>query len=155
MIPTMNQFAPSASQGANIPPPEIVGYEERPYEYVYNPPNGVLTAAQFLNPDNLAIQTDADFYLRGWYISLFTAAFQIQLLDATGYQLSSGLVNSQAISQDASDPTVISPEHPFAAGGKIQIVIQDLGGGGALQIVFKGVKRFKVIRSADPTAIIR
>jgi hypothetical protein len=141
----MNQFAPTAVQGVNIPPPSQVGYEDRPYEYVYAPPNGQLTADQIINPDTVAIQTDADFYLRAWYISLYTGSFQIQLIDSTGYQLSDGMINSAAISQSSATPTVLSPQHPFPAGSKIQINIQDLSGAtNPIQIVFKGVKRFRV-----------
>jgi hypothetical protein len=141
----LNQFAPAYQQGLQQPPPEVVGYEDRPFEYVYNPPNGELTADQLINPDSVAIQTDADFWLAGWYISLYTGAFQIQLLDSTGYQLQSGMINSAAISQSESDPTVFSPAHPFAAGSKIQIVIQDLSDApNPVQIIFKGWKRFRI-----------
>jgi hypothetical protein len=141
----LNQFAPVYQQGLQQPPPEIVGYEDRPFEYVYNPPNGELTANQLINPDSVAIQTDADFWLAGWYISVYTGAFQIQLLDSTGYQLQSGMINSAAIALAESDPTVLSPAHPFAAGSKIQIVIQDLSGApNPLQIIFKGWKRFRI-----------
>jgi hypothetical protein len=145
----MNQFAPSYQQALMRPPAEVVGYEDRPFEYVYNPPTGALTALQIINPDSLAIQTDADFWLAGWYLSQYTGSFQLQLLDSTGYQLQSGLINSAAISQVASDPTVLSPAHPFPAGSKIQIIIQDLSDApNALQIVFKGWKRFRIQTSA-------
>ena len=94
----LNQFAPMYQQGVPQPPAGLVGYEDRPFEYIYNPPNGELTALQLINPDSVAIQTDADFWLAGWYLSLYTAAFQIQLTDASGYQLSDGMINSAAIS---------------------------------------------------------
>jgi hypothetical protein len=145
----LNQFAPAYQQGLAQPSPEIVGYDDKPFEYPYNPPNGELTASQLINPDSVAIQTDADFWLAGWYISEYTGPFQIQLLDSSGYQLSNGMVNSAAIAQVASDPTVLSPAHPFPAGSKIQIVIQDLSGStNPLQIVFKGWKRFRVQKAA-------
>ena len=145
----LTQFAPMYQQGVPQPPAGLVGYEDRPFEYIYNPPNGELTALQLINPDSVAIQTDADFWLAGWYLSLYTAAFQIQLTDASGYQLSDGMINSAAISLIASDPTVLSPAHPFPAGGKILIVIQDLSNGtNPLQIVFKGWKRFRVQQSS-------
>jgi hypothetical protein len=141
----LNQFAPNFQQGIQAPPPKTVGYEDRPFEYIYNPPNGELTADQLINPDAVAIMTDADFWLAGWYLSQFTGPFQIQLTDSSGYQLSDGMINSAAISTIASDPTVFSPAHPFPAGGKIQLVIQDLSGAtNPLQIVFKGWKRFRV-----------
>ena len=143
----MNQYAPTYQQGVMTPPPALVGFEDRPFEYVYNPPNGELTALQLINPDAVAINTDADFWMAAWYISLYTGAFQIQLTDSSGYQLSDGLINSAAISNVASDPTVFSPAHPFPAGGKIQLVIQDLSDAtNPLQIVFKGWKRFRVQR---------
>lgn len=143
----LHQFAPAYQAGLQQPSPELLGYEDKPFEYVYSPPNGQLTALQLLNPDTLAIETDADFWLAGWYLGQYTGEFQVQILDSTGYQLQSGMINSAAISQSASDPTVLSPAHPFPAGGKIQLVIQDLSDAdNPLQIVFKGWKRFKVQR---------
>ena len=139
----INQYAPSGYAGVPTPPPEA--YDDRPYDYVYNPPNGQLTGDQLLNPDTLEIQTDADFYCFGYYIAFNTGDFQVQFIDATGYQLMSGMVNSAAISTTSSEPTVLSPTHLFPAGSKIQIVIQDLSGTtNQIQIVFRGVKRFKV-----------
>lgn len=145
----MNPFAPSYQQGLEQPDPQIVGWEDKPFEYVYSPPNGELTANQLINPDSVAIQTDADFWMDGWYLAEFTGVFQVQLIDSSGYQLQSGMINSAAISTVASDPTVFEPHHPFPAGGKIQIVIQDLSGAtNPLQIVFKGRKRFRIQRVA-------
>jgi len=140
-----NQFAPSFFEGVNLPPPQQVGYEDRPYDYIYNPLNGQLTALQNIVGDTVAIQTDADFLLYAVYISLYTAPFQVQFVDSYGYQLSNGFMNSGAFSQSSSNPTVFSPAHPFPAGGKILINIQDLSGAtNNLQLVFKGVKRFRV-----------
>ena len=140
-----NPYAPDYFAGLEAPPAEVLGYEDRPFEYVYSPPNGQLTSGQVIGQDSVAIQTDADFILYGWYISLYTGAFQIQLTDSTGYQLSSGFINSGAISQSSSDPTVFSPGHPFPASGKILIAITDLSNAtNPLQIIFKGVKRFRV-----------
>lgn len=143
----MNQYAPSFFQGVPVAPSDEVGYEPRPYTYIYNPPNGELTADQSIS-DSLSIETDSDFLLFGWYISLYTGAFQIQLADSTGYNLMSGLVNSGALSQSSSDPTVFSPNHPFPAGGRIQIIqLQDLSGDtNPLQIAFVGEKLFRVQR---------
>jgi hypothetical protein len=139
----INQFAPSAQAG--IPAAPDLPYEDKPYDYVYQPPNGELTANQFLNPDSLEIQTDADFYCYGYYIAFATGNFQVQFIDPTGYQLMSGMINSAGISQAQSEPTVLSPTHPFPAGSKIQIIIQDLSGAtNVIQIVFRGVKRFKI-----------
>jgi hypothetical protein len=139
----MNQFAPMYQQGINAPNPNDVGYEDKSFDYLYNPPNGQLTANQELQ-DQVGIDTDADFYIAAWYLSRVTGTFQIQLTDAAGYQLSKGSVIATAVSFTASDPTVLSPAHPIPAGGKIQILIQDLSGDtNPIQIVFKGWKRFR------------
>lgn len=144
----LNQYAPTYYGGVEIAPGADVGFEPRPYDYLYNPPGGQLQASELRNNDTVAIQTDADFMLFGWYLSLFTGAFQILLTDDTGYQLFSGFVNSGAISQSSADPTVFSPSHPFRAGGKIVISIQNLTASlNPLQIVFKGEKLFRVQRS--------
>jgi len=142
---TMNQYSPSYLQGVNPAPSSEIGFEPRPYTYLYSPANGQLTALQVVNQDSVAIQTDADFLLFGFYLSQFTGAFQILLTDATGYQLFSGFMNSGAISQSSADPTVFSPSHPFPAGGKILISIQDLSNAtNPLQIAFVGEKMFRV-----------
>ena len=141
----VNQFSPTYFQGVQQAPAAAVGYEPRPYSYVYSPPNGELTANQFLAGDSVAIQTDADFELFAWYISEYTGAFQIRLTDSDGYQLSNGLINSGALSQSSAKPTVFSPKHMFPAGGKILIDIQDLSSAtNPLQIVFIGQKLFRV-----------
>ena len=139
----MNQFAPDYFQGQMLDPNATS--EPKTYDYVYSPPGGQLTALQLVSGDTVAIQTDADFWLFGWYISLFTGAFQIRLTDSTGYQLQSGFINSGAISNASNDPTVFSPAHPFPAGSKILIDIQDLSNAtNPLQIVFKGIKLYKI-----------
>lgn len=139
----LNPFSPSYLQGLNIDP--NAKYTPRTFDYVYSPPNLQLTGNQLIPQDIVPIQADADWLLEAWYISQYTGAFQIQLTDATGYQLQSGFVNSGALSQSSSDPTVFSPAHPFPASSKILIAIQDLSGAtNPLQIVFKGVKLYKV-----------
>jgi hypothetical protein len=146
----MNQFAPSFFQGVPVAPSDQIGYEPRPYSYVYNPPNNQLSASQSIT-DSVSIETDSDFLLFGWYISLYTGPFQIQLADSTGYNLMSGLINSGALSQSSSDPTVFSPSHPFPAGGRIQIIqLQDLSAApNPLQIVFVGEKLYRVNRKGQ------
>ena len=140
----MNPFAPAYKQGMNIPPPEETGVSPKAFTYPYNPPNGQLAANQLLENDSVPIDTDADFYIAGWYMSLFTGVFQIALTDAEGYQLTQGFINSGGISMSASNPTILSPAHPIPAGGKIQINIQDLSAAtNPLQIAFVGWKSFK------------
>jgi hypothetical protein len=144
----MNQFAPSYFQGANLA--EGVEYDPKPYTYLYSPnsnslvnPNE-LTALQEIIGDSVSIEVDSDFLLLGWYCSLYTGTFQIQLLDSSGYLLFSGYLSSAAISQTSSDPTVFSQPHPFPAGGRIQVNIQDLSNAtNPLQIAFVGEKLFR------------
>jgi hypothetical protein len=144
----LNQFSPDYFSGVEVAPSDQVGYEPRPFTYIYNPPNNQLTANQVL-ADSLQLDVDADFLLFGWYLSLFTGEFQIQLADSTGYNLMSGALNSGAISLSSSAPTVFSPAHPFPAGGRIQIVtLQDLSAAtNPLQIAFVGEKLFRVMRN--------
>jgi hypothetical protein len=146
----LNQFSPDAFQGTPQPPPQQLGYEDRPFDYVYNPPTGALSASQILSGQTVQIQTDSDFELRAWYIATATGLFQIRLGDATGYQFSSGYILSGAISTDPSNPTVFSPQHPFPAGSRIMIDIQDLSAApNTIQIIFKGVKRFRMGQPAQ------
>lgn len=141
----MNQYAPAAFQGVPQPPPEVAGYDTKPYFYIYSPPGGQLTADQEIEDDQVSIQPDSDFYCAGIYISQYTGAFELQITDSQGYQLSNGFLNSGGISQAANDPTVFSPAHMFPAGGRIQISIEDLSGAtNPLQIVFVGWKRFRI-----------
>lgn len=141
-----NQYAPQGFQGLASAPRQGA-QEPKPYTYIYAPPLGHLTGNQLINPDSVAIQTDADFLLFGLWVAVATGLFQIQLIDATGYQLSSGLINSGGLSAVSSRPTVISPAHPFPAGGKIQIVIQDLTGmENEIQIAFVGKKVYRMVR---------
>jgi hypothetical protein len=139
----MNQYAPAYLQGGNVAPG--IAYEPRPFTYIYNPPQNQLLPGQVINGDTVSIDVDSDFMLLGWYLSEFTGEFQIQIVDSSGYQLFSGFLNSGAISQSSSDPTVFSPSHPFPAGGRIQINIQDLSNAtNPLQIAFIGEKLFRV-----------
>lgn len=140
-----NPFAPEYMAGLAKPPISKLGYEDRPFDYLYSPPNNQLSANQEILGDSVQIQTDADFELRGWYISTATGLFQIRLGDATGYQFSSGLIISSGISSNPSRPTVFSPQHSFPAGSRVIVDIQDLSGNpNTIQIVLVGVKRYRM-----------
>ena len=144
-----NPYAPSYFQGVNTPPPDLTGYDPRPFTYIYNPPNNQLTANQNILGDSVTIDVDADFLAYGWYCSLFTGEFQVQLIDSTGYNLISGYLNSGALSQSSANPTIFTPSHPFPAGGRIQLNIQDLSAAtNPLQLAFVGVKLFRTKRAA-------
>lgn len=143
----LNQYAPSFFQGVNTPPASELGYDPRPFSYIYNPPNNQLTGNQELENDSVQIDVDSDFRLFAWFISLFTGQFEIQIADSTGYYLFSGFMNSGAISQSSAIPTIFSPAHPFPAGGKILINLNELSGStNPLQIVFVGEKLFSTTK---------
>jgi hypothetical protein len=145
----MNQYAPSFFQGVEVAPSMELGYDPRPFVYIYNPPNGQLTSLQELENDSVQIDVDSDFRLFSWYIPLFTGEFEVQLADSTGYYLFSGFMNSGGISQSQAVSTVFSPAHPFPAGGKILLNINDLSGStNPLQIAFVGEKLFSTARQA-------
>lgn len=144
----ISPFAPSYFQGLAVAPSGQTGYEPKPYVYIYNPPalfGGGGGNTPEVQKDAVAIDTDSDFLLLGWYLALFTGAFQIQLADSSGYLLQSGALNSGSISQNSAKPTVFVPSHAFPAGGKISIVdLLDLSGAlNPTQIAFVGIKLFQ------------
>lgn len=141
----MNQYAPGYLQGVQQPPPALTGREDRPYDIPYEPPNDGVIPAGALLVDFVGIDTDADVYVAGYYIAIAEGQFEFQLTDSQGYQLTKGFVNSNGVAVAASDPTLLSPAHPFPAGGKILIEIRDLSGlDNKVQLVFKAWKRFRV-----------
>ncbi len=142
-----NPFSPRAFQGVQQPV-----FEDRPFSYIYSPPNGYLTALQTGLVDNVAIDTDSDFLWEAWYISQYTGTFLVQLTDSTGYQLQSGQLQSAGLSQSQADPTVTSPAHLFPAGGKIQLLLTDTSDAtNYFQLVFIGVKRYRLSKSIRPS----
>jgi hypothetical protein len=119
--------------------------EARPFTYLWNPPNNELSASQELVAETVALDLDADFLLTGIYLTLWTGAFQIQILDSFDYALMSGYMNSKALSTSAGYPSALGVGHVFAAGGTIKINIQDLSGApNPLQLAFVGEKLFRV-----------
>lgn len=141
----MNRYSPAYYSGVATPPKGQVLYDDKPIHYPYNPPNGELTANQFLPNDTLAIQANADFILFGYYFSLYTGLLGFQITDSTGYQLSTGLEYSSLVSQDPADPTVLPVAHFFPANGKLLITTQDYSGAAnPFQLVFVGINRYRV-----------
>lgn len=117
------------------------GFYDRDFEYVWQPPNGQLTANQSLKTQQ-AINVDADFWCAGWYVPVATGAFEVLITDSDGYQWSNIPMNSAGLSVNGGNPQVLTPSHRFPAGGKIQIDIRDLSGAtNNVQINFKGWKR--------------
>jgi hypothetical protein len=144
----LNQFAPVYQQGLMQPSPEDAGYDDRQFEYIYNPPGGSLDPDQYLE-DTINLHTDADFYLCAWWFSYFGSVdgfeeqIAVSITDSYGNQITDGSVLSAAISTAGSDPTVLSPAHRFARGTKIQLALQQVVCGNTpFQLVFRGYKRF-------------
>jgi hypothetical protein len=139
----VNPYASVGFQGVQQQPSSAV--EPKTYTYIYNPPNGQLTAMQSIVGDFVAIQTDGDFEIWGFYISLYTSTFTLQLTDASGNRIFDVPINSGAFSQSASVPTVISPRRVIPAGGKILVDITDTSNAtNPVQIAFVGRKLIKV-----------
>lgn len=135
-----NPLAPDAVNGMNnASPPNTVDVD---FSYVYDV---VLTASQFLQNQSVATTNDADFEWRATVISFSTGSFNVRFSDSQGYYLSNSLVASANILGDASSPDPVFPGILIPAGGKIGIDIQDTSGSGnTIQIVFRGVKRYRV-----------
>ena len=134
-----NQFAPPAINGVDTPSP--IGYSDVDFTYTFNV---VMTASQALVNQMVNLHTDADFILRAvHYVS--SGVFAVRLYDSQDFPLSDGLLYSGNLSQDPSEPTVISPELPFPAGSKIGVDITEMSvAGNTIQICFRGVKRYKL-----------
>lgn len=134
-----NPFAPVAFAGLMPAAPD--GTIDKPFVYPYDV---TLTSNQTLLNQSVPIMTDADFYLRGIYISTAMSTFSFRWSDSNSYFFSAGLIASAGFSTFAGQPFPVVPEIFFPAGGKIGIDIQDTSGSSnAVEICFAGVKRFK------------
>ncbi len=138
-MPQYNQFAPPAINGVDNPNP--VGYSDVDFTYTFNVN---LLASQPLVNQQVNLHTDADFILRAiTYVS--TGIFSYRFYDSQDFPLSDAQLFNGNLSADPSEPTVVSPELPFPAGSKIGIDITELSAApNTVQIVFRGVKRFKL-----------
>lgn len=142
--PLYNPFAPPVFNGFPDDSPE--GYADVDFSYIYdtNPALGPLETRL-----NQAVSTmnDADFAIRGMYVSQATGAFSIRISDSQGYYLSNGPIVSSNILGDASSPFVVWPEILIPAAGRIGIDIADLSGAlNTIEVVFRGVKRYRIAR---------
>jgi hypothetical protein len=145
MSPTINAqlsnpFAPPCYNGLNPCAPE--GYIDVDFSYVFDV---TLTALQVLLNQVTPTTNDADFVWRAMIIAFSTGAFNVRFYDSQGYALSNGLVTSANIVGDASSPYPLWPELIIPAGGKIGIDLQDISGNtNVIEIVFRGVKRYRI-----------
>lgn len=136
----INPYAPPAYNGMlDAAPP---GYVDVDFKIPFDV---VLTANQ--DAANLArdVPTDADFIWRATIANVQTGEYSIQFADSQGYQFSNGLIHRINISATAIAPSVNGHEIVIPAGGQIGIHIKDLSGAGnTIQILFLGVKRYKL-----------
>jgi hypothetical protein len=136
-----NPFAPPATNGISDPGP---GESDLYFVYVYDV---TLTALQILNAQQVPIDSDSDFVLRGIVVGWPAGGgpFLFRLYDAQNFARSNGMLYSTNLSADPSAPTVVTPELTFPAGNKIQLDIADVSNAGnQVQLLFIGVKRFRV-----------
>lgn len=146
--PLVNPFSPPVYNGLNDSSPE--GYVDVDFSYVYDV---ILTANQTLRDQALSTMNDADFAARAVVITFSTGTFNVRISDSQGYYLSNGFVASANIVGDAASPYPIWPEIIIPAGGRIGIDIQDTSGNpNTIQLVFRGVKRYRIVPSATGIA---
>lgn len=101
----------------------------------------ILTANQALT-DQVNIDGDADFGLRGVAVNVKTGVFKVRFNRSGIYFFSSSFIHSNNLESDAASPLPIIPEMVFAASSRIGIDITDLSGAGnTIQIAFIGAKR--------------
>jgi hypothetical protein len=120
--------------------PQGAPYPDQSYDIPFNI---TLTASQAVQTSQI-IERDADFVWRGVILNGQTGIYQVQF-DINGwYRLSNGQVLNANLQSDPSAPYPIFPELTVPAGGRIGIFITDLSAApNTIQIVFRGVKRFK------------
>lgn len=136
----VNPYAPPVYNGFNDASPP--GYVDVDFTYPYDV---TLTPNQFLRDQSVSTTNDADFEVRGIVIAYSTGAFNIRFADSQGYYLSNSMVVSANLIGDAASPSVLFPGLLIPAGGRIGIDIQDTSGNtNVIQILFRGVKRFRI-----------
>lgn len=123
------------------------GYADVGYDYVtdvtLNP--SALAAGTYTTLVLQPLDNDADFVWRGIGINYFTGAFAARFADNTSYWFSNARIYYLNFINSASSPYPVWPEIILAAGGNIQLDLQDWSGASnTLEFVFRGVKRFRL-----------
>ena len=135
----VNPWASAVNNGLLDASP--AGYADIAYDYVYDV---ALTANQILL-DQQPLDNDADFVLRGIGVNYYTGAFAVRWADSTSYWFSNARIYYLNIINSAASPYPIWPEIIMPAGGRIMIDLQDYSAApNTIEIVFRGIKRFKV-----------
>jgi hypothetical protein len=119
-----------------------MGFRDVSFDYVFDV---VLTANQNA-PFQQTIDNDSDFAWRATVINFSTGAFSVQFSDSQGFFLSNALIRSANIQGDVASPEPRVPEIVLPAGGSLGIQLRnDTGAGNTIQLVFRGVKRYRVV----------
>lgn len=144
-----NPFAPPVLNGVS----ETIdndGYVSVDGNYIFNYFN--VDAVEVL-ANSVPINTDSDFHLRG--ISILTSSeaanqlppgFLVRIYTSDKYYLNSSYIDVTAFYQgNSTTPFVIFPQLKFKAGSQIMIDVNNTNGTTAIQILFRGVKRYKAV----------
>jgi hypothetical protein len=135
-----NPYGSPSINGMNDDSPP--SYTDVDFTYPYDV---ILLANQFLRDQAVSTTNDADFCIRAMVLATFTGAFNLRISDSQGFYLSNGLIASANLIGDAASPFPIFPELIIPAGGKIGLDIQDTSGAGnTIEILFRGVKRYRI-----------
>jgi len=144
----INPFAPQASAGMNVM--ASGSYQDVAFDYVFNT-TPVLSPNEFRPGVQKALHADADFVLRAIHYAQPTTpglAFSFRWFDWQNIYHSDDLISNLNWSADPYDPTPILPEVIFPRGSFIGLDLQENSGSdNDIQIVFHGVKRFRIATS--------
>lgn len=133
-------YAPAHLIGMGDSSPQGSPYPDQSFDIPFDV---TLTANQTLLTSQI-IERDADFVWRAVVANSQTGIYQVQF-DINGwYKLSPSQILNANLQSDPSSPYPIFPELTIPAGGRIGILITDLSGAGnTIEILFRGIKRFK------------
>lgn len=139
---TRAPFAPASLMGLGNTAPQGTPYPDQSYDI---PVDIVMTGNQVNLVTNQTIERDADYVWRGVVINSYTdVRFKVQFNINGWYNLSPTQINAGNYQSDPGAPYPIWPELTVPAGGRIQITTTDFSGStNTIQIVLRGVKRFK------------
>ena len=123
------------------------GFVDKPFTLQYS---FTLNLAQQLQNQIIALDTDADFYLRGMYCYTATpyTSFTFTFDGPAGYFFQTGQIPSFVVSRHSGSPFPVLPEVWYPAGGQIKISVTNtntaFAGPNSYTLFFVGVKRFRV-----------
>jgi len=113
------------------------GFRYVGYDYVVD---AVLAAAE-VQDNRVVLDPDSDFL---WWGLTTEGNINLRFRDAQLWNLSNGIIQLANLPGALVNgrPYPIWPPVLFPAGGEIGIVVQETGGGGTRQLLFRGAKRY-------------